>query len=264
MTVERPTFDESRCCIYVPCYNAARFVAATVGRVPWNELPSRLSYEVLMIDNASTDGTQAVLEELQAQLARTGREAYIRRYSRNRGYGGSVKSALDFCLDQGFGYLVVLHADGQYAPEILPELLARLLECEDEALHFGSRLAGRPLEGGMPLYKYHANRALTWLQNQVLGLNLSEYFSGYRLYRMRLLKGIPYHRNRDSFVFDNEILFQLAHFGRRIGETPIPTHYGDEKSHVPIVGTPLGILWCVTSYLLVKAGLRRDARYLAE
>jgi glycosyltransferase involved in cell wall biosynthesis len=264
MTVKWPPVDESRCCIYVPCYNAARLVAATIGRIPWDKLPPRLCYALLMIDNASTDGTQAALEEIRARLTSTGREAHVILHSRNRGYGGSVKSALDFCREQGFGYLVVLHADGQYAPEVLPELLAELLDREDEALHFGSRLAGRPLEGGMPLYKYLANRALTWLQNRVLGLNLSEYHSGYRLYRMALLKGIPYHRNRDSFVFDNEILFQLAHFGRGIGETPIPTHYGDEKSHVPVVGTPLGILGCVASYLLVRAGWRRDARYMAE
>lgn len=264
MTATRPQVDDSRCCIYVPCYNAARLVAATVGRIPWGELPARLSYALLMIDNASTDGTQAVLEEIRESLARAGREAHVILHSRNRGYGGTVKSALDFCRDCGFGYLVVLHADGQYAPEALPGLLGRLLEREGEALHFGSRMAGRPLEGGMPFYKYVGNRALTWLQNRVLGLNLSEYHSGYRLYRMRLLEGIPYHRNRDSFVFDNEILFQLAHFGRRIGESPIPTHYGDEKSHVPVVGTPLGILGCVMTYWLVKAGWRRDGRYLLE
>jgi len=264
MNATRPPVDESRCCIYIPCYNAARFVASTIGRIPWDGLPTRLSYALLMIDNASTDGTQAALEEIEEGLKRAGHKTHVILHSRNRGYGGSVKSALDFCRERGFGYLVVLHADGQYAPEALPGLLGRLLEREDEALHFGSRMAGRPLEGGMPLYKYLANRALTWLQNRVLGLNLSEYHSGYRLYRMRLLEGIPYRRNRDSFVFDNEILFQLAHFRRRIGETPIPTHYGDEKSHVPVVGTPLGILGCVISYLLLKAGRRRDARYLAE
>jgi hypothetical protein len=175
-----------------------------------------------------------------------------------------VSTTINFCRESGVGFLVVLHADGQYAPEALPELLGNLLRNKRRALHFGSRLSGDPLKGGMPLYKYSANCILTRLQNAVLGLNLSEYHSGYRLYRMKALDGIPYRRNSDGFVFDNEILFQLAHFGREIGESPIPTHYGDETSHVPVVGTPLRILACAASYLPVKLGWRQDARYQAE
>jgi glycosyltransferase involved in cell wall biosynthesis len=261
MSAPQPSVDESRCCIYLPCYNAARFVAQTVGRIPWSDLPAGLTYEVLLVDNASTDGTAEAIEGIRRALESEGRAVHVIRHGVNRGYGGSVKAAMGFCRDRGLGYLVVLHADGQYAPEVMPRLLGNLLEREREALHFGSRLSGRPLRGGMPVYKYLANGFLTWLQNVILGLWLSEYHSGYRLYRMRLLAGVPFEKNSDGFVFDNEILFQLAHFGLAIGESPIPTHYGEEKSHVPVISTPLRILGCAAGYLLVKLGWRSEVRY---
>jgi glycosyltransferase involved in cell wall biosynthesis len=245
-----------RCCIYLPCYNAERWVAQTVGRIPWSRLPSGLEYSLLFVDNASQDGTWAEIGKLRRRHG-----GFAVRHDVNRGYGGSVKTALDHCLTEGFDILVVLHSDGQYAPEELPRLLAELLGQPDVALHFGSRLAGAPLKGGMPLYKYLANHALSGLQNLALGIRLSEYHSGYRLYRVGLVDRVAWRKAGDGFVFDNEIIFLLRQAGLRITESAIPTCYGEEKSYVPRVGTPLAILGNMLRYLLARKGWRRDPLY---
>jgi glycosyltransferase involved in cell wall biosynthesis len=135
-----------RCCLYLPCYNVAPWVAKTAHRIPWGLLPSGLEYRLLFVDNASDDGTWAEIQKLQSALG-----GAAVRHPINRGYGGSVKTAFDYCLREGLDILVVLHADGQYAPEELPRLLQELLDRPTVALHFGSRLTGAPLKGGMPL-----------------------------------------------------------------------------------------------------------------
>jgi glycosyltransferase involved in cell wall biosynthesis len=257
-----PPPDESRCCIYLPCYNAERFLEPTIARIPWPLLAPDLSYEVLMVDNASRDATRAAIARVQTALESAGTPVRVILHESNRGYGGTVKSAMRHCLEQGIGWMVVLHSDGQYAPEQLPRLLAELRGDPSRAVHFGSRLTDRPLKGGMPIYKYAANRVLTAMQNLALRQRLSEYHSGYRLYRMRLAGQVRFEDNSGGFVFDNEILFQLADAGFGIGESPIPTHYGEEKSHVPVLSTPLRIIGCTAAYLLHKTGLRRQRRYL--
>ncbi len=250
-----------RLCIYLPSYNAAPFLARTVERIPFAELPADLEVALLFVDNASTDGCQAQIERCRGRLAAAGIASSALLHPVNCGYGGSVKSALRWGLDQGFDYLVVLHADGQYSPEALPRLLGALRAAPTQALHFGSRLTGRPLEGGMPLYKLLANRTLTALQNRVLGLKLSEYHSGYRLYRLAFLREAGFERATDSFVFDNQIIFLLRLRGHEIGESPIPTFYGEEVSHVPLLATPLGILANSLRYWLARRGWRRDPLY---
>lgn len=252
-----------RLCIYLPSYNAAPFLAATVARIPFAQLPADLDVALLFVDNASTDGCQEQIARCRDSLAAAGIASSALLHPVNRGYGGSVKSALAWSLDEGFDYLVVLHADGQYSPEALPRLLAELRAAPRQALHFGSRLTGRPLDGGMPLYKLLANRALTALQNRVLGLKLSEYHSGYRLYRLALLRNAGFERATDSFVFDNEIIFLLRLQGREIGESPIPTFYGEEVSHVPLLATPVGILANSLRYWLARRGWRPDPLYQA-
>jgi glycosyltransferase involved in cell wall biosynthesis len=246
----------ARCCIYIPCYNAARWVARTVGRIPWTSLPGGIEYWLLFVDNASTDGTWAEIERLRAE-----RPASALRHPVNRGYGGSVKAALDYCGREGFDLLVVLHADGQYAPEELPRLVRETLDRPAVALHFGSRLTGSPLKGGMPFYKLVANYVLSALQNQVLGTRLSEFHSGYRLYRVGLVNRVQWQKASDGFVFDNEIIFLIRQAGLEITESTVPTFYGEEESYVPKLGTPVLILANLVRYILAQKGWRRDPLY---
>jgi hypothetical protein len=158
----------------------------------------------------------------------------------------------------------VLHSDGQYLPEELPRLILEFLAHPNCALFYGSRLMGSPLRGGMPKYKFLANIALTWVQNCVLGSNYSEFHSGYRFYRMNKIRKVPYNLNSDYFDFDNQIMFQIHHIGETIAETFIPIFYGDEKSHVSPLRTPLGIFSTVLSYMLHKRGLIRVKRFSNE
>lgn len=250
-----------RLLICIPSYNAERFLAATVARISWDQLPPDIQPEVLFIDNASQDGTPQEIEKARTRLESSGIPARAILRSRNQGYGGSMKAALDAAVESGAAYLAILHADGQYAPELLPSLLARLRARPDAAVHFGSRLTGRPLAGGMPLYKFLANHVLSGLQNLLLGARLSEYHSGYRLYRVALMAPLPYRNLSDGFVFDNQILWLILDRRLGVSESPIPTHYGTEKSHVPRIATPLAILTELGRYLLHRWGVRRSALY---
>lgn len=254
--------SSQRFLIYIPSYNAKPFIERTLARIPWDTLPGGLDYAVLFVDNASQDGTPAAIAGLQVNLRASGRACDVILHPVNRGYGGSVKSALQFAFQHKFDYIAVLHADGQYAPEKLPELISALLAEPKAALHFGSRLTGRPLAGGMPLYKFFAGHLLNNLQNACSGLRLSEYHSGYRLYRLEHIARIPWQRLSDGFVIDNEIIFMIQTAGLLITESPIPTFYGKEKSNVPRIGTPLAILRNLAEYVLSRAGLREDLRYV--
>jgi glycosyltransferase involved in cell wall biosynthesis len=253
------TFE--RLCIHIPCYNAQNFLLGTVSRIPWAEMPKNIRTSVLFIDNASTDGTQAEIAKASARLNAAGIPNHAILYQRNLGYGGSVKSALSYAIDQGYDFLAILHADGQYAPEELPRLVRKLSQQCDIFLLFGSRLAGDPRRGGMPLYKYFANHLLSSFQNAVSGLRLSEYHSGYRCYRLKFASEIPWKLFSDGFVFDNEIILSAHNCGLEISEMPISTYYGSEVSHVPIISTPLAILKNSIQYLLCRLGLRADRRY---
>jgi glycosyltransferase involved in cell wall biosynthesis len=249
-----------RLCIFIPSYNAGGFLASTVDRLPLAALRAAWIVDVLFVDNASTDDTPAIIGQLRASLDSAGVGVHTELRDTNRGYGGSVKTAIGFALARDYDVLAVVHADGQYAPEELPRLLSELAAEPRTALHFGSRLTGDPLRGGMPLYKFVANHALSRLQNLCSGMNLSEYHSGYRLYRVKYLAPLAWTRLSSGFVVDIEILFMLHAAGLQISESPIPTHYGSEKSHVPRLGTPIAILRNLGRYVMSRAG-RRDPLY---
>jgi len=253
--------DETRFCIFVPSYNAEKFIEATIKRIPWSELPDNQDYSVLFIDNKSIDNTWQIIQKIRNLLTVKKIQTYAILNDKNLGYGGSVKKAFDFCLNNNIGLLGILHADGQYSPEELPRLIHELQVHDDCALVYGSRLLGNPIQGGMPYYKYFANIILTWLQNIVLHGNYSEFHSGYRLYRINLIRKINYQLNSNYFDFDNQIMFQIHHNKYGISETTISTHYGDEKSYVSPIRTPLAILKNIIIYSLYKTGLIRLKLY---
>ena len=180
----------------------------------------------------------------------------------NQGYGGNQKIGYHFAIRNGFDYVALLHGDGQYAPECLPELVTPLLRDEADAV-FGSRMLtpGAALRGGMPLYKFVGNKILTAIQNRLLRSRLSEFHSGYRIYSTNALRSIPFSLNSQGFPFDTEIIIQLMIAGKTIRELAIPTYYGSEISHVN--GIPYA--WDVVRKTLIarsqELGLFYDRRF---
>lgn len=210
-------------------YNAASTVASTLDRIP-PDFRSRIE-GVYLGDNASEDSTYLV--GLGYQQAIGDVPLTVVRHPRNLGYGGNQKAGYEWAIEQGFDIVVLLHADGQYAPEFLPEIVAPLESGEADAV-FGSRMMqkGEARKGGMPLYKYVGNKILSRFQNAVVGMDLSEWHSGYRAYSVATLRDIPFELNTDDYNFDTQIILQLHEAGKRIVELPIPTFYGDEISYV--------------------------------
>lgn len=242
-----------RITIYIPAYNAATTLRRVLERIP--ETIKQRAEEILVVDNNSTDGTFSVVEEY---MRTTGLEKlHIIRNPRNLGYGGSQKIAYRRCIERGIHCVVMLHGDGQYAPEHLEHLIDPVCRGEVD-LMFGSRIKGQPLAGGMPLIRFVGNRGLTFIQNLVLGAHFSEYHSGYRVYLVEALRKIPFERLSSDYHFDTEIIILLLRYGFRIGERPIPTHYGDERCYINIWRYGLQVLMTTVSYALHQKGWRRS------
>jgi len=175
-------------------------------------------------------------------------------------YGGNQRRGFFYCIDRGFDIVVLLHGDGQYAPEVMQSLLDPL-ESGHAQMVFGSRMtmSGGARKGGMPLYKYLGNRILTWAQNRLVGLELSEFHSGYRAYSVPALAGIPLDRLTSNWHFDTQIILEFHRRGYRIAEVPIPTYYGNEICRVQ--GIPYAFHCIVTSLVFALQGLwRADGR----
>jgi glycosyltransferase involved in cell wall biosynthesis len=219
-----------RVLIFVVAYNAERTIQEVIRRIP----PSLTQYdtEILIIDDSSPDQTFDQAHDLE----RAGQSPFpltVLHNPVNQGYGGNQKIGFHYAIENGFDIVALVHGDGQYKPECLPELLEPLVE-EQADVVFGSRMMTRfaALKGGMPLYKYVGNRILTVIQNWLLKSSLTEFHCGYRLYSVRSLKRVPFDRNTNDFHFDTEIIIQMYRAHQTIKELPIPTYYGDEICHV--------------------------------
>jgi glycosyltransferase involved in cell wall biosynthesis len=213
-------------CVVTPAYNAERHLRATVERLLGAGLPGL--GRIIVVDDGSTDGTR----DLAEALARAHAEVTVIARSRNGGYGAAMKDGLAAARQAGAQVVACVHADGQYSPEALPRLLEERARRALDVLQ-GSRIAaGTARAGGMPLYKYAGNAVLNRLENWTLGLALTDYHSGYLLYGARALERLPLDRLSDSFDFDLEVLAAARARGLAVGEAPIPTHYGDEISHL--------------------------------
>jgi glycosyltransferase involved in cell wall biosynthesis len=213
-------------CIVVPAYNAARTLPEVLRRI---QAAQPLALErVIVVDDGSTDDTAMVARALAASSSLVG--VLVR--ARNGGYGAAMKDGLAEARRLGADHAASVHADGQYSPEVLSDLL-RALEARRLDLVQGSRIAGgRALAGGMPFYKYAGNWALNKLERRVFALSLSDFHSGYLVYGPRALEQIPFPRLSDSFDFDMEAIAAARARGLAVGEGPIPTHYGDEVSYL--------------------------------
>ena len=228
-------------CIIMPAYKAAKTLEQT-----YRDLPMEWVDDIVVVDDASTDRTVEVSRGL-------GLHTLV--HPHNRGYGGNQKTCYAEALARGADIVVMVHPDHQYDPKYVPELAAPLLRGECDAV-FGSRmLGGRPLEGGMPKWKYLANLFLTMLANATFYVFLSEYHSGLRAYTRRYLESIDLERNSDNFVFDTEIIAQGLYRGMRIKEIPIRTRYFAEASQIGFwrsVKYGLSVVGVLVAYKLHK------------
>jgi glycosyltransferase involved in cell wall biosynthesis len=268
MTIQpegRAARHKQRLLIFVVAYNAERTVEKVLSRIPPAlYTDEQLNTEVLIIDDASEDKTFE--KGHHHKLRNLALPITILQNPVNLGYGGNQKVGYRYAIDNGFDFVALIHGDGQYAPEELPNLLRPLLRGECDAV-FGSRMLapGEARRGGMPLYKYVGNKILTWMQNRIVGTRLSEYHSGYRLYSCAALAMVPFEVNSDGFPFDTDIIIQLHVGGFRMVELPVPTFYGDEICHVNGVQYAAAIIWTSILSRIQRLGLLYDPRFdLAE
>lgn len=236
--------------VVMPAYNAEKTLRQTYA-----ELPHEYVDEVVLVDDASGDNTARVAEEL-------GISTII--HPVNGGYGANQKTCYSKALELGADIVVMVHPDYQYSPRLVTAMASMITSGHYDVV-LGSRiLGGGALKGGMPHYKYVANRFLTALENIVLGVKLSEYHTGYRAYSRKVLETLPLERNSDDFVFDNELLVQTVAFGFRIGEISCPTKYFPEASSIsfwPSMRYGVGILSTLYKYLLHRSGVKRNVLF---
>ncbi|MGC4056159.1 MAG: glycosyltransferase family 2 protein [Paludibaculum sp.] len=239
--------NHKRIAVVLPAYNAARTLRATV-----QELPDTVDDRIL-VDDQSTDDTVELARKLGLHVA---------VHDRNRGYGGNQKTCYALALSRGADVVVMIHPDYQYSP-LLVSAMASMAAYGVYDLVLGSRiLGGDALRGGMPLYKYASNRALTLFQNLVLGAKLSEYHTGFRAYTRALLEALPLESNSEDFVFDNQLIAQSIVLGARIGEVSCPTRYFPQASSISFrrsVTYGLGVVRTTLQARLAKWGLLRAA-----
>lgn len=237
--------------VVMPAYNAGQTLAQT-----YREIPFDIVDEVILVDDQSADDT--------VEVARALGISHVIRHDRNRGYGGNQKTCYDKALEIGADIVVMVHPDYQYTPLLLTAM-SSLIALGVWPVVFGSRILGKgALTGGMPRYKYAANRFLTLVQNLLIGQKLSEYHTGYRAYSAEVLRAIDYHANSDDFVFDNEMISQIFMAGFEIGEVSCPTKYFEEASSISLsrsVKYGLGVLRVSVQHLLHRTGIRRFHRY---
>lgn len=236
--------------VVMPAYHAEKTLAACHAAIP-HDIVDR----VLLVDDASNDATVAVAESLGIRT---------HRHPANRGYGGNQKTCYALALEEGADIVVMLHPDYQYEPKLITAMAAMIASGVYDVV-IGSRILGNTaIAGGMPRYKYVFNRALTAIENFVIGSKLSEFHSGYRAFSRAVLETLPLAVDSDDFVFDNQMLVQAHAFGHRIGEISCPTKYFPEASEIDFrrsVVYGFGVLGTALSYRLWKWGLSRGALF---
>lgn len=230
--------------IFIPAYNVEKKIYSVFERIPkiifnYNHI------EILVINDYSTDKTEIEVEKAKNKF---GYNIKIHNSEKNLGYGGVQKYAFNYSIKNNFDFLIMLHGDGQYAPEELPNFIEKFTENYDAV--FGSRMKSykSALKGGMPFYKFLGNIGLTFIQNLILGSNISEFHSGYRSFRVNSLKKINFDDKANYYNFDTEIIIEFLKNNLKILEIHIPTHYGDEISHLKSI--PYGIKVLISTFKL--------------
>lgn len=232
--------SDKKVVVVLPAYKAANTLPQT-----YHEIPFDIVDEVILVDDNSPDDTIAVAKSLGI--------AHIIKHDKNKGYGGNQKTCYNKALELGADIVVMLHPDYQYTPKLL-QSMCYLIANDVYPVVIGSRILGKgALKGGMPLYKYVANRFLTFTQNLLMGQKLSEYHTGYRAYSGKVLRSINYNINSDDFIFDNQFIAQIFNKGYEIAEITCPTKYFEEASSINFARSSkygLGVLKVSLLYFL--------------
>jgi glycosyltransferase involved in cell wall biosynthesis len=249
--------DRQRIAVFIVAYNAEKYLNSVIERIPGDML-SRFA-EIFIIDDSSTDRTYDLAKGVKENFPGLNFKVY--RTPFNRGYGGNQKLGYLYCIENGFDIVILLHGDGQYAPEYLPRVIAAFRENPDAVL--ASRMMNKKmaLQGGMPVYKWAGNQVLTWFENRMLGSCLSEFHTGFRAYKVSSLRDIPFTYNSDDFHFDTEIIVQAVGTKWNIREVSIPAYYGMEKCHVNGLKYAYDCAKSVIKYRLVHLGLYYERNY---
>jgi len=237
--------------VVLPAYNAAKTLEQT-----YNEIPFDIVDEVVLVDDKSSDETIAMGEKIGIE--------HIIVHEINKGYGGNQKTCYDKALELNADIVIMLHPDYQYTPKLIHSM-AYLIANDVYPVVLGSRILGNgALKGGMPVYKYIANRLLTLTQNILVSQKLSEYHTGYRAFSKQVLTSIQYHKNSDDFVFDNQMLSQIIYEGFEIAEITCPTKYFHDASSINLQRSIVygsGVLWVSVKHRLNKMGLMKSKIY---
>lgn len=238
-------------CVVMPAYNASQTLEQT-----YNEIPFDIVDEVILVDDASSDETAVLAGKLGIE--------HVITHEQNKGYGGNQKSCYNKALEIGADIVIMLHPDYQYTPKLIPSM-ANLIAADLYKVVLGSRILGKgALEGGMPIYKYIANRLLTFFQNILIGQKLSEYHTGYRAFHREVLESINYNGNSDDFVFDNQMLSQIVFKNFSIGEVSCPTKYFPEASSINFkrsVTYGLGVIATSVIHFFSRMGMMKGKIY---
>lgn len=243
--------EGKRVVVVLPAYNAESTLEQTYAEIPFDIVD-----DVILVDDCSADSTVEVAQRIGIK--------HVIVHEHNKGYGGNQKTCYDTALDLGADIVIMLHPDYQYTPKLIHPM-AGIIANGVYPVVLGSRILGKgAIRGGMPRYKYLANRFLTLAQNLLMGQKLSEYHTGYRAFSREVLQAIDYNRNSDDFVFDNQMLAQILFAGYEVAEVTCPTKYFKEASSINLWRSAvygIGVLVTSVGYLLQKRGLVRMAIY---
>ncbi|MFH1479453.1 MAG: glycosyltransferase family 2 protein [Candidatus Omnitrophota bacterium] len=230
--------------VVMPAYNAEKTLKKT-----YQDIPHNIVDEVLLVDDKSADRTVEMSKEIGIKTF---------SHKENKGYGANQKTCYKIALDMGADIIVMLHPDYQYNPRLITAISSLIAEDIYDVV-IGSRILGvGALKGGMPFYKYIANRALTFIENLLIGQKLSEYHTGYRGFSRKVLETLPILENSDDFVFDNQMLLQVFYFGFNVGEISCPALYSKESSSINFINSltyGFGVLLTAIEYAISKLGL---------
>jgi glycosyltransferase involved in cell wall biosynthesis len=246
--------------ILITAYNVENFIEKVIGRIPHNLLNAKYNYQILIIDDNSKDKTKEEIKKIKFENNQIKIKCLFNKS--NQGYGGNQKIGYRYAIKNQFDYVLLLHGDGQYAPEKILDMLLPLETLDCDAVQ-GSRMINKlnALKGGMPFYKFIGNIFLTYIQNLITKIGLSEFHSGYRAYKVKSLMEIPFELNSNYFHFDTEILIQLKILNKKIFEISIPTFYGKEISSLKSIDYGFAILKTTLKYYCQRYSIFYERKY---